>query len=84
MDMENHALNFTPAERIASFKPYFFATLNEKLTELKAKGMDVIRLDMGSPDLPPADFIVDSYYRLFIKRRDEFGIAGQFMVFPSS
>lgn len=49
-----------PAERIASFKPYFFASLNKKLTELKAKGMDVIRIDMGSPDLPPADFIIDS------------------------
>jgi adenylate cyclase, class 2 len=30
----------------------------------------------------PADFIVDSYYRLFTKRRDEFGLAGPFMVFP--
>lgn len=49
-----------PAERIASFKPYFFASLNKKLAELKAKGMDVIRIDMGSPDLPPADFIIDS------------------------
>jgi LL-diaminopimelate aminotransferase len=49
-----------PAERIASFKPYFFASLNKKLTDLKAKGMDVIRIDMGSPDLPPADFIIDS------------------------
>jgi len=49
-----------PADRIASFKPYFFASLNKKITELKAKGMDVIRIDMGSPDLPPADFITDS------------------------
>ena len=31
-----------------------------------------------------ADFIVDSYYRLFMKRRDELGLAGPFMVFPSS
>jgi LL-diaminopimelate aminotransferase len=48
-----------PAERIASFKPYFFASLSQKLAALKAQGMDIIRLDMGSPDLPPADFIVD-------------------------
>ena len=32
----------------------------------------------------PADFIVDSYYRLFMKRRDAFGLAGPFMVFPSA
>lgn len=49
-----------PSNRIASFKPYFFATLNEKISDLKARNVDVIRLDMGSPDLPPADFIVDS------------------------
>ena len=32
----------------------------------------------------PADFIVDSYYRLFMKRRDELGLAGPFMVFSAS
>ena len=47
-----------PARRIASFKPYFFATLNNKITGMKKNKVDVIRLDMGSPDLPPAEFIV--------------------------
>ena len=58
--MTNSNPNFAPAERIVSFKPYFFATLGKKLAELKSRGMDVIRIDIGSPDLPPADFIVDS------------------------
>lgn len=49
-----------PAERIASFKPYFFASLNQKIAALKTKGVDIIRLDMGSPDLPPEDFIIDT------------------------
>ncbi len=49
-----------PADRIASFKPYFFASLAQKINTLKAKGMDVIRIDMGSPDLPPAEFIIDA------------------------
>ena len=49
-----------PASRIASFKPYFFASLNQKLNKLRAEGVNVIRLDMGSPDLPPAPFIVDA------------------------
>ncbi len=52
--------SFKPADRIASFKPYFFAQLGKQIAELKKKGMDVIRIDMGSPDLPPADFIVDT------------------------
>lgn len=29
----------------------------------------------------PADFIVDSYYRLFMTRRDEFGLRGDHMLF---
>lgn len=49
-----------PSDRIASFKPYFFASLNQKINALKSTGVDVIRLDMGSPDLPPADFIIDT------------------------
>ncbi len=49
-----------PADRIASFKPYFFAQLGQRIAALKARGMDIIRLDMGSPDLPPADFITDA------------------------
>ena len=46
------------ADRIASFKPYFFATLNQQISTMQANGIDVIRIDMGSPDLPPADFII--------------------------
>ncbi len=48
-----------PADRIASFKPYFFASLGQRLAALKAQGIDIIRLDMGSPDLPPIDPIID-------------------------
>jgi LL-diaminopimelate aminotransferase len=55
----NTPLSIQPAQRIANFKPYFFASLNKKLAELAGQGVDVIRLDMGSPDLPPEDFIID-------------------------
>ena len=56
--MNNNAY-LPPAERISTFEPYFFAALGKKIAELKAKGMDVIRIDMGSPDLPPAKFITE-------------------------
>ncbi len=46
-----------PADRIASFKNYFFADLNKVIAGLKANGMDIIRLDIGSPDLAPPEFI---------------------------
>ncbi|KAA3647771.1 MAG: aminotransferase class I/II-fold pyridoxal phosphate-dependent enzyme [Chloroflexi bacterium] len=51
---------YKPAERISHLKPYFFATLGKRIVQMRADGVDVIRLDMGSPDLPPADFIVDA------------------------
>lgn len=54
------SLSFEPAQRIAGIKPYYFAQLNQKIAGLRAKNIDIIRLDMGSPDLPPADFIVDA------------------------
>lgn len=49
-----------PSDRISSFEPYFFASLGKKLASLKAAGIDVIRLDMGAPDLPPENFIIDA------------------------
>lgn len=56
---ENTSSFIRPADRIASFKSYFFAQLNQRIAGLRAQGKNIIRLDMGSPDLPPADFIVD-------------------------
>lgn len=49
-----------PSKTVANLKPYFFAGLKTVIAELQAKGMDIIRLDMGSPDLPPASFIIET------------------------
>ena len=49
-----------PAQRMSVVKPYVFAKMNKRKDELKAGGMDIIALDMGSPDLPPNDAIVDT------------------------
>lgn len=46
-----------PADRIADFKSYFFADLNKVIAGLRASGVNIIRLDIGSPDLAPPDFI---------------------------
>lgn len=58
--MADEKIQFRPAERIAHFEPYYFTGLNQRITELRNQGKDVIRIDIGSPDLPPADFIVDT------------------------
>lgn len=57
--MNKKNLFLPPAQRISSFEPYFFASLGKKINHLKQQGIDVIRIDMGSPDLPPADFIIE-------------------------
>ncbi len=37
---------------------HFFALLEERLTTLRAGGADLIRLDVGSPDLPPPPHVI--------------------------
>ncbi len=53
-------MQIKPARIVQNLKPYFFAGLTKTFAELRARGVDIIRLDMGSPDLPPADFIVNA------------------------
>lgn len=48
------------AQRAQNLPPLFFATLNQKIAALKAAGADVIRLDAGSPDMPPAPELVNT------------------------
>jgi LL-diaminopimelate aminotransferase len=49
-----------PAQRMQVVKPYIFASLTRRKEELKARGVDVIALDIGSPDLPPAPHVVEA------------------------
>ncbi|MBN1137067.1 MAG: LL-diaminopimelate aminotransferase [Anaerolineae bacterium] len=51
------------AGRVKNLPPYPFAGLERRLRELKAQGKDIIRLDIGSPDLPPPDFVIQAMYR---------------------
>lgn len=55
-------MELQPAHRIAALKPYFFADLAKRIAALRAKGTDVVRLDIGSPDLPPPGFILEGMF----------------------
>lgn len=48
------------SRRLESLPLYVFATLDTKIKALQAQGMDVIKLDIGSPDGPPPAFVVDA------------------------
>ena len=56
--MKEH--DITPSKKLHSIKPYFFVDRGKKIAELKSNGKDIIRLDMGAPDLPPSDAIIDT------------------------
>ncbi len=47
------------AERIASVPPYLFAALDQKRAAVAARGIDVIPLGIGDPDLPTPIPIVE-------------------------
>jgi LL-diaminopimelate aminotransferase len=53
----------TSSERMKTFPDHFFARLNTRIRELQARGEEVIRLDVGSPDLPPAPHIIEALNR---------------------
>jgi LL-diaminopimelate aminotransferase len=54
---------FSLAHRMELFSEHFFAGLNVRLAALRSQGWDIIRLDEGSPDLPPAPHIIETLAR---------------------
>ena len=48
------------SKRLAQLPTYFFQRLNTRIAQLQASGKNVIRVDAGSPDLPPAPHIVEA------------------------
>ena len=51
------------AERLARIGAYLFADLDRKREELQARGVDVINLGIGDPDLPTPEHIVEALTR---------------------
>ncbi len=52
-------MNFQMTSRIKKLPPYLFVELDRKKQEALKKGVDVIDLGIGDPDLPTPDFIVN-------------------------
>lgn len=48
---ENNAMQHLP--------PYLFARIEQKISEAKEKGIDIINLGIGDPDLPTPKHIID-------------------------
>ncbi len=47
------------AKRIEKVPPYLFAQIDKKKAEVAARGVDIISLGIGDPDLPTPDYVVE-------------------------
>lgn len=48
------------SKRMETLPPNFYSLVGAKISAMRADGHDVIQLDIGSPDLPPASHIVEA------------------------
>ena len=51
------------SERLSKLPPYLFADLRRKMAAAREKGIKVIRIDIGDPDSPTPDPVVDELCR---------------------
>jgi len=51
-----------PSSRILNLPIYVFAQIGANISKLEATGADIIRLDIGNPDMPPDDSVINALY----------------------
>lgn len=49
-----------PAERLNSVSEYYFSTKLKEVAEMNARGLNVISLGIGSPDMPPSPETIET------------------------
>jgi LL-diaminopimelate aminotransferase len=64
-----------PADRLSLLPPYPFARWVARIEAAQEQGLDVIRLDIGNPDLPPPAPVVQALAQS-ARRPDRHGYAG--------
>ena len=65
------------ADRIAHLPPYVFASVERRIAAARARGVDVINLGIGNPDLAPPAAVTEALSRS-AARDDTHGYAGYF------
>jgi LL-diaminopimelate aminotransferase len=53
-------MNIELASRVKNLPPYLFATIDRMKQETRAKGVDLIDLSIGDPDIPTPEHIVEA------------------------
>jgi len=54
------SIRIEKAERLGKLPPYLFAKLDKMKAEAKKKGMDIINLGVGDPDMPTPPHIIEA------------------------
>ncbi|NBB28376.1 pyridoxal phosphate-dependent aminotransferase [Cellulophaga sp. BC115SP] len=53
-------MNIKPASRMNLVQEYYFSTKLKQIADMRASGIDVLNLGIGSPDLPPSVETIDA------------------------
>uniref|UniRef100_I2Q118 Aminotransferase n=1 Tax=Desulfovibrio sp. U5L TaxID=596152 RepID=I2Q118_9BACT len=53
-------IEFPMADRLAALPPYLFAEIDRVKAQVRARGVDIISLGIGDPDMPTPEFIVEA------------------------
>ena len=56
-------MDIQPSDRLRQLPPYLFADLRRKAAEARARGVAVVRIDIGDPDRPTPDPVVAELLR---------------------
>jgi len=66
-----------PAKRTNQLPPYVFAEVGSRLQQMKSRGVDIINLGIGSPDLPPPPAVIRTLCEAAL-RPDSHGYGGYY------
>ncbi len=58
--MESRQYSVRPADRLATVSEYYFSRKGKQIAEMNARGLDIISLAIGSPDMPPSQETIDT------------------------
>lgn len=54
---------YVPADRLSGVSEYYFSRKLKEVAEMNARGLDVISLGIGSPDMPPSAATIETLCR---------------------
>jgi LL-diaminopimelate aminotransferase len=57
--MDSGQLKIKPSSRTELVQEYYFSHKLRQIAEMRASGLDIINLGIGSPDLPPAPAVIE-------------------------